>query len=828
MLEGGTFSGVPMNELLSAALKYAAWGWHVVPLHNPTKNGCSCRRKECIDSNGKHPRIDGWTKNCTIDPEVINSWWDQWPDANVGIVTGKISNLVVFDVDPRNGGDETVASLGEIPETVQCLSGGGGTHDYYLYPDKEVKSTKNELGDGIDIQSDGRMVVAPPSLHHSGRKYQWEIEHDPEDFKQIVFPECLRVQEIRNDAPKLAPAIENKIPQKSRNKTLTSVAGTMRRRGLKEGAIEAALLEVNKDCEPPLEISEVKGIAKSVAQYAPAALQSSNINQNLPEAPLKTQLVSPPGWGIGHNGIWRNKVNGDSSMVSVLPVLVSEKHIDLDENTQKLTLSFFDKKKWDTVTVSKEIIANQNKIIALSHLGLPFHSGNAKQMVQWLHEMEFCNEIPTVYTSSKCGWKNIHDSWSFVFGEPYDNPLFTFRFESDNGNHDQIRAAVNVKGSHEEWLKIIEKIKPFPKAMIALYHSFASPLLRLLNAPNFIVDYAGVSSVGKSTALNIAASPWGFPSDKGGMINSWDSTKVYVERFANAINDLPFFLDESHKAREDTASAILYMLANGIGRGRGSLKGVQRTLHWQTVVFSSGERPIVNSTKFGGASARVITYWGSPFGEESQEALVKEINWVLSENYGHAGRMFVLHLLQNQALWPSLQQMYQDKVKEYSYYAQGSNAGIKGRVIQYYAISYVAGRLANELFEFEDDVNKTIINGLEEAMSNLDEASYGERAYQWARSWISSNSPSFMTNDQTDKEIRSPRQWYGKWLMGNKEVAIFPDIFEKACKEKGFDYDVILRTFRDEGKTRCEKGRLLHQFRFKTGKDYGILLKIED
>ncbi len=80
--------GKPVPICLVAALCYAARGWRVLPLHNPDSLGqCSCANPTC-DRVGEHPRTPNGVKSATTDFATIRSWWNQWPDANVGIATG--------------------------------------------------------------------------------------------------------------------------------------------------------------------------------------------------------------------------------------------------------------------------------------------------------------------------------------------------------------------------------------------------------------------------------------------------------------------------------------------------------------------------------------------------------------------------------------------------------------------------------------------------------------------------------------------------------------------------------------------------------------------
>lgn len=158
-----------------AALAYAELGWSVVPMHTPVEGACSCGRGEC-GSPGKHPRIR-WEAAAheAAGAATVAAWWDRWPDANVGVVCGKVSGVAVVDVDPRNGGEDTLDLVehlrGAFPETAVVRTGGGGWHHWFSVVAEEIPS--GILGPGLEVKGEGGVVVAPPSVHVSGHRYRW-------------------------------------------------------------------------------------------------------------------------------------------------------------------------------------------------------------------------------------------------------------------------------------------------------------------------------------------------------------------------------------------------------------------------------------------------------------------------------------------------------------------------------------------------------------------------------------------------------------------------------------------------------------------------------
>lgn len=166
-----------MTALLTEALAYAAQGVSVVPLEWPTATGCSCwKGPDCGRNTGKHPRVE-WKgyQSRRATAEEIRRWWTEWPDANVGLITGTISALAVLDIDVRNGGFDTLVDL-EARGLVMPMdnplveTGSLGLHHYFRL---DAPLAKAAPLDGIEVQADGALVVAPPSRHHSGRRYRW-------------------------------------------------------------------------------------------------------------------------------------------------------------------------------------------------------------------------------------------------------------------------------------------------------------------------------------------------------------------------------------------------------------------------------------------------------------------------------------------------------------------------------------------------------------------------------------------------------------------------------------------------------------------------------
>lgn len=172
------------------AFAYAGLGWAVIPVHTPTAGGCSCGRTDC-PSPGKHPRVR-WQGYAERAPgvEEIRDWWRRWPDANLGIVTGRVSGVAVLDVNPRSGGDAALAGFearwGPLPPTQETLTGGGGRHVWLDLAGAGPPSAP--LAPGLELKAEGGTVVAPPSAHVSGRRYAWRKGRAPWEHAPAPVP----------------------------------------------------------------------------------------------------------------------------------------------------------------------------------------------------------------------------------------------------------------------------------------------------------------------------------------------------------------------------------------------------------------------------------------------------------------------------------------------------------------------------------------------------------------------------------------------------------------------------------------------------------------
>jgi len=184
-----------MNQLLEAALGYAARGIPVYPIHwpRPTPNraslACSCPRGPTCDRPAKHPLVRHGVKEVTTDPDRIGRWWHRWPKANVGLATGICFDAL--DIDGPAG----LAALHQLAGTVGLrlpgplvATGGGGWHHWFT-PTGLGNRPPRGLAQ-VDWRGKGGCVLAPPSRHISGGSYRWLVGLDQAPLSEV--PTALR------------------------------------------------------------------------------------------------------------------------------------------------------------------------------------------------------------------------------------------------------------------------------------------------------------------------------------------------------------------------------------------------------------------------------------------------------------------------------------------------------------------------------------------------------------------------------------------------------------------------------------------------------------
>lgn len=271
-----------MTTPLESALFYATEKlWPVFPLKPRDKRplfpaahepGHICR--------GECGKLGHGLNDAVTDPAIIREWWGANPTAGIGIAAGKRAGFFALDKDIAHGGNESLAALleanGALPDTVTQQTGGGGQHFLFEYPPVEIRNSAGKIGVGLDTRGEGGYICGAPTIHPSGNAYRWIVA--PSQHVIAPAPDWLIHALISKKAESASSPAgfsgENVYPKGTRHAAMVSLAGTMRRRGMEEPAIMAAILAEAARFIPPATESDIQALkmtVKRVCGYEPTA-----------------------------------------------------------------------------------------------------------------------------------------------------------------------------------------------------------------------------------------------------------------------------------------------------------------------------------------------------------------------------------------------------------------------------------------------------------------------------------------------------------------------------------------------------------------------------
>lgn len=279
------------NEQTPIQAQWAAYFFgqklEILPIYGILPDGgCTCGKPDCQKEAGKHPMYKDWQKGSFFQSaESIRQFWQSHPNANYGILT---SGLLVLDIDERHCGVESFEKfikphiVGVKTLTARSGSGGESKHLYFRDAMQEFKNS-SDIYPGVDIRSTaGGYIIGIGSKHKSGNCYELidlgttgdtiGIAELPEGLRKLLISSKTKKKSLN----KAANIFSGEIHEGSRNDSLASYAGALRRKGLSEEQMSCLLLEKNKTCVPPLEDEEVLRISKSIARYPEGNQQDWN------------------------------------------------------------------------------------------------------------------------------------------------------------------------------------------------------------------------------------------------------------------------------------------------------------------------------------------------------------------------------------------------------------------------------------------------------------------------------------------------------------------------------------------------------------------------
>jgi len=535
-----------------------------------------------------------------------------------------------------------------------------------------------------------------------------------------------------------------------------------------------------------------------------AAKQVDIVQMTIPEA-IKGEPVhlrQPEGFIYSDQGVAViEEKTGSPKNICRTPIIITRRLKSMETGDEKIELAFKRDGEWHTTIQPRSVVFQARAITSLADQGATITSENAKHVVRFLGALESENIkiIPRTQSTSTFGWQTTQ---KFLPGMA-DGIVLDIE-PSLRG----WAAAYCKSGTFESWKEMIREHRERDLFRFILAASFTAPLLRIIKQRIFFVYNWGGSKGGKSAALKAALSVWGDPERL--MVN-FNATQVALERMAGFYCDLPLGIDERQLAdnSQRTLEKIVYMLASGTGRIRGSKGGGLQALQtWRTVILATGEEPIVTETSQTGVSTRVLEIYGAPFDNEEDAS---QMHQLASDNCGWAGVEFVKKLVEIGE--EEIRTLY-GRILEYVHSMQEGKSGSHAAGIAAVATADVL--VSEWLFGAERADAEARAKQMAQIVvqSNAENSvrDVNENAADFIQDWITSNLNSF-TGDGYG-------QRFGE--LQNGWAYIFPSVLNDVLTKEGFSPRKTLKYLAEKGQleTVTDGGRvrysIKHYFSYRT------------
>jgi hypothetical protein len=338
----GELSQGRLNSILDTAISYRRRGFSVIP----------------IKPKDKKPLIQ-WERYQTEAPseEQIREWFSQWSDANLGLVTGAISDCIVVDLDSEEAKEKLKSVIGDYDlATVPRSRTGKGWQLFFKHPEVSIPNRAGVLPN-MDVRADGGYVVAPPSIHPNGRAYKWEVSLNGqlpklplELFRLIQAPTAHNEQSYgeRFDTSKALAG----VPEGQRDENCFRLACKLRNADVPREMAETLVLEAARNCEPPfLERIALDKVAWVYQRYEPKQRNEPNRPEfHLQFLSMKELLALPPDptrwiWGqtlpaAGASVVVSKPKIGKSTFAANLAIAIARGLPFLGRNTQQSPVAY--------------------------------------------------------------------------------------------------------------------------------------------------------------------------------------------------------------------------------------------------------------------------------------------------------------------------------------------------------------------------------------------------------------------------------------------------------------------------------------------------------
>ena len=463
---------------------------------------------------------------------------------------------------------------------------------------------------------------------------------------------------------------------------------------------------------------------------------------------------------------------------------------DIENHEVSLLLKYWFKDKLNEITISRKYLeVNELKKLLSKGVDVPDHK--VKKVAKYLSIQE--EEAPYEYTHEKVGWGTFENKLVYKHYQLIGSSDIQSTFSG--------QLSLKPKGTLKGWKTIVEnEVIGTTNLELALTFGFSAPVVGLMSKEmdldTLIIHLYGDTTKGKTTAVRVAAAPFGKPSDKeNGLIGTWNGTlNALIGKLADN-SGLPFILDEASMKSKTDFTSMIYTIASGSEKARMSKEAqLREQQHWTTTVISTAEHSLLEkSKKNAGLSMRVFE-----FGNESWTTSASNADALkngLNQHYGHAGVVFIKYLIEKG------KDYILDKWQNWSrecYNKMTSVDRLSHRIADKLAILLTTAELVNESLELQLSVNRILEFLIEKEEALIGNWDIGEKAFHYFQEKMVLHRAKFK-GDHFDE--RSTECWGAITSKGQMyEVAILKDKFNSLMREGDFeDSQIILSNWAEKG-----------------------------
>ncbi len=459
--------------------------------------------------------------------------------------------------------------------------------------------------------------------------------------------------------------------------------------------------------------------------------------------------------------------------------------------------------KWHHETVPLEQLSDSYSIRKLSSFGLDVTSRTAGDLVDYVREVRLLHQdrIPEITRIRTSGWHNINSEDLFALSPKAILTRGGLDLPVEFAGSGEVFASIRQGGTLKGWKQTANSLADYPLMLVAFAASMATPFLKRVFElqGNPVIEFAGRSSKGKTSALQAAASVWGDPGEAPRYIRQWNGTPFAIQKMLSQIWDLPVMLDESTYSNALLRpSEVIYAFSNGqaktLGRADGELRDSPR---FSGTLFSTGERSLVTAASTDGIHARTFLFVEPPLGEDNHE-FASTFKAKIVRDFGWAGPELIGAYLADQAGITAKLRRWHGKAR--IAYKSRSESDLERRKAEFFAAFGAIAQWAADVLDLRWDIPTT----MREAWRMLE----SQRQTLHYFTAINSLIDWCITNEQLFEG--SPRaggysKRIGRLIGSGKgedtvpSFAVLRDQAEKVLKEVGYDLEAVLPYWVAEG-----------------------------